>query len=35
MNLRENSDATPGFAFGPAFDRTTQTSVFFEAGVLF
>jgi hypothetical protein len=29
------SDATPGFAFGPAFDRTTQTSVFFEAGVLF
>lgn len=29
------SDTTPGFAYGPAFDRDSQTSVFFEAGVLF
>jgi Putative beta-barrel porin-2, OmpL-like. bbp2 len=29
------SDITPGFAYGPAFDRDSQTSVFFEAGVLF
>ena len=28
------SDTTPGFAYGPAFDRDTQTSVFFETGVL-
>jgi hypothetical protein len=28
------SDITPGFAYGPAFDRDSQTSVFFEAGVL-
>jgi hypothetical protein len=27
-------DITPGFAYGPAFDRDSQTSVFFEAGVL-
>jgi len=29
------SDATPGFAFGPSASSTSQTSVFFEAGVLF
>lgn len=29
------SDVTPGFAYGPAFDRDAQTSVFLEAGVLF
>ena len=28
------SDTTPGFAYGPAFDRDSQTSVFFETGVL-
>lgn len=28
------SDITPGFAYGPAFDRDSQTSVFFETGVL-
>ena len=28
------SDVTPGFAYGPAFDRDSQTSVFFETGVL-
>ena len=27
-------DITPGFAYGPNFDRDSQTSVFFEAGVL-
>jgi hypothetical protein len=29
------SDATAGYAYGPAFDRSTQASVFFETGVLF
>lgn len=29
------SDTTPGFAFGPSAASTSQTSVFFEAGVLF
>jgi hypothetical protein len=29
------SDTTPGFAFGPSASSTSQTSVFFEAGVLF
>ena len=29
------SDTTPGFAYGPAFDRDSQTSVFFETGVNF
>jgi hypothetical protein len=29
------SDITPGFAYGPALDRSSQTSVFLEAGVLF
>ena len=29
------SDTTTGFAYGPAFDRDSQTSVYFEAGVLF
>ena len=29
------SDATPGLAYGAAADRSTQTSVFFETGVLF
>jgi hypothetical protein len=29
------SDTTPGFAYGPAFDRNSQTRVFFETGVLF
>lgn len=28
-------DTTPGFAYGPAFDRDSQTNVFFETGVLF
>jgi hypothetical protein len=29
------SDTTPGFAYGPAFDRDSQTSVFFETGINF
>ena len=28
------SSTTPGFAFGPAFTNNTQTSVFFETGIL-
>jgi hypothetical protein len=28
------SDITPGFAYGPGLDRNSQTSVFFETGVL-
>jgi len=28
------SDTTPGFAYGPAFDRDSQAAVFFETGVL-
>lgn len=28
------SDTTPGFAYGPVFNRDSQTSVFFETGVL-
>jgi hypothetical protein len=28
------SDIVPGFAYGPAFDRDSQASVFFETGVL-
>jgi hypothetical protein len=29
------SDTTPGFAYGPAFDRDSQASVFFETGINF
>ncbi|HEX4861213.1 MAG TPA: outer membrane beta-barrel protein [Rhizomicrobium sp.] len=29
------SGITPGFAYGPALDRSSQTSVFLEAGLLF